>query len=61
LKWIEPVLRVAEYNFTGMATSPKETVSDAIDLAAMKNALPLMQQVPAPLPASLGVKYDPVP
>jgi hypothetical protein len=27
---------VAEYSFTGIATNPKETVSDAIDLAAMK-------------------------
>jgi hypothetical protein len=56
LKWIEPVLRVAEYNFTGMATSPKETVSDAIDLAAMKNALPFDAASSGPTSPSLGVK-----
>jgi hypothetical protein len=30
-----PLGWVAEYNFTGIATSPKEMVSDAIDRAAM--------------------------
>src|SRR5580692_5224840 len=50
LKWIEPELRVAEYSFTGIATSPKDTVSDAIDLAAMKIPSRCMQQVPALVP-----------
>jgi ribosomal protein L16/L10AE len=45
---------VAEYSFTGMATSPKETVRDAIDLAAMKLPSRCNQQVPAPLPAAWG-------
>src|ERR1700722_7712957 len=59
LKWIEPELRVAEYSFTGIATSPNDTVSDAIDLAAIKIPSRCMQQVPALgacLPPRLGGK-----
>ncbi len=35
LKEICRLASVAEYSFTGMATSPKDTVSDAMERAAM--------------------------
>src|SRR5450432_3276221 len=44
LNEIARLASVAEYSFTGMDTSPKETVNDAIDLAAIVR-----------LPSELGV------
>src|SRR5688572_27947564 len=38
LKEIARLASVAEYSFTGIDTSPNETVSDAIDLAAMASS-----------------------
>jgi hypothetical protein len=48
------VLRVAEYSFTGMATSPNETVSDAMDLAAMRLSSAGVEQVPTPVGRTWG-------
>jgi hypothetical protein len=43
---------------TGMATSPNETVSDAIDLKAMRisSGILVEEQVPAPMDGSLRVE-----